>query len=275
MPAPKELNPDTGPLALFGYELRKRRETAGWTQEQLARRMRFSDSLIGQVERATRRPSRIFIERCEEALGLRGELLQHWPDLTREGSPRWFRTWLEIEGDAHAIRSWEPLVLPGLLQTEDYARAVISGRPGATPDQVEEALAIRMARQKIFQRADPPMYWAVIDECVLRRPIGGREVMRRQLEHLLEMLESPRVSIQIVPFDLGATTGLLGGFAIAQLRGAQDTAYLESIGTGHVTDRPEEIQAVNLRYETIRGDAHSQHASTNMIREMMVRVWTT
>lgn len=273
MPAPKDLNPDAGPLALFGYELRKHREAAGLSQEQLARRIRFSDSLIGQIERAGRRPSRTFIERCEEAFGLQGELLQHWPDLTREASPRWFRTWLEIEGEADALRSWEPLLLPGLLQTEDYARAVISGKPGATADQVEEALAIRMARQKLFLRADPPMYWAVIDECVLRRPIGGREVMYRQLEHLLEMVKSPRISIQVVPFDLGATTGLSGGFAIAQLREAADAAYLESAGVGHVTDRPEEVQAISVRYEAIRGDAHSQHTSTEMIKEMMVTVW--
>lgn len=275
MPAPKELNPDAGPLALFGYELRRHREVAGLSQDQLARRMRFSASLIGQIERATRRPSRVFIERCEEALGLNGELLHHWPGLTREAAPRWFRTWLEVESEAHTIRAWEPLLFPGLLQTEDYARAVISGKPGATPDQVEESLAVRVARQKVFQRTEPLMYWAVIDECVLRRPIGGREVMRRQLEHLLEMLESPRISIQIVPFDLGATTGLSGAFAIAQLRRGPDTAYLESAGAGHVTDRPEEVQAVNLRYETIRGDAHSQHASTKIIKEMMVKLWTT
>ncbi|GHE32983.1 transcriptional regulator [Streptosporangium violaceochromogenes] len=274
MPAPKDLDPDAGPLALFGYELRRHREASGLSQEQLARRVRFSNSLIGQIERADRRPSRTFIERCEEVFGLQGDLLQHWPDLTREASPRWFRTWLEIEGEADAIRSWEPLLLPGLLQTEDYARAVISGKPGATPDQVEEALTVRMARQKLFQRSNPPMYWAVIDEGVLRRPIGGPAVMRHQLEHLLEVLESPRVSLQVVPFDLGATTGLSGAFAIAQLRGAPDTVYLESAGTGQVTDRPEEVHATNLRYEAIRGDAHPQRTSTDMIREM-VRVWTS
>ncbi|SDI58228.1 Helix-turn-helix domain-containing protein [Sinosporangium album] len=276
MPAPKELNPDDSPQALFGFELRRRREALGLSQVQLGARIRFSSSLIGQVERAAKRPTRAFVERCEEALGLQGELLQLWPNLAQEASPRWFRNWLDVEAAADAIRSWEPLLLPGLLQTEDYARAVISGKPGATSEQVEEVLAVRMARQKVvFGRSDPPLFWAVIDESVLRRPIGGREVMRDQLEHLLEVVRSPRVSIQVVPFELGSTTGLSGAFAIAQAQGTPDTVYLESAGAGHVSDRSEDVHAINLRYEAIRGDAHSQRASTEMIRETMVTVWTS
>ncbi|MFF5246329.1 Scr1 family TA system antitoxin-like transcriptional regulator [Streptosporangium sp. NPDC000095] len=275
MPAPKELDPNAGPLALFGYELRKYRESLGWSQDQLADRIRFSTSMVGQVERAVRKPPRVFVERCETALGLSGELLTHWPILTRETSPRWFRSWLEVEAEAEVIRTWEPLVLPGLLQTEEYARAVIRGKPGATDDHVAKALDIRMGRKKIFQRTNQPMYWVVIDESVLRRPIGGSDVMRRQLAYLLEAIKSPRISIQVVPFGLGATTGLSGGFAVAQIRGARDTAYLESAGAGHVTDRPEEVEEIILRYEVIRGDAHSKSVSIELIREVMVEAWTT
>jgi hypothetical protein len=147
--------------------------------------------------------------------------------------------------EARTLHTWQPLVVPGLLQTEEYARVVIRGEPGITDEQVERAVAARMERQEIFARAAPPLFRAVLDEGVLYRPIGGKEVMRRQLERLVEAVESPRIGIQVVPMALGMTTGILGGFVIAQLPGGPDTVYIQSAIHGHVTNRPEDVEAIH------------------------------
>ncbi|WP_204018850.1 helix-turn-helix domain-containing protein [Sphaerimonospora thailandensis] len=252
---------------------RQSQKNVGWSQEQLADRIRFSPSLVGFIERAQRPPSRDFVERCDEALGANGELLRLWPLISREASPRWFREWLDIEQEAHTLRTWQPLLVPGLLQTEEYARAVLRGEPGVTDEQAEKAVQARLERQIILSRSNPPMFWVVLDEGVLHRPIGGRDVMRRQLERLSEMAESPRIAVQVVPLALGATTGLLGGFVIAQLSGSPDTVYLESAGDGQVTDRSENVEALHVRYDAIRAEAHPQHVSIELIRKA-AKTWT-
>ncbi|GAA0856069.1 hypothetical protein GCM10009525_88540 [Streptosporangium amethystogenes subsp. fukuiense] len=111
------------------------------------------------------------------------------------------------------------------------------------------------------------MLWVILDEGVLQRPIGGKEVMRHQLHHLLEMLDRPRVGIQIVPLALGSTTGTSGGFVIAQLPENPDMVYAESVAHGHVTNRPEDVGAIRARYDTIRAEANPQYVSIELIRE--------
>ncbi|SDH09150.1 Helix-turn-helix domain-containing protein [Sinosporangium album] len=269
--ASNELDPASSPLALFGAELRRIRSAQNLTLEQLAERIMFSPSLVGAIERATRRPGRDFVERCEEELGLSGELIRLWPLISKESSPKWFRSWTRIEQEARTLRTWEPLLVPGLLQTPGYARAVLSGEPGVSMERVEEMLEARLQRQILFQRQTPPMFQALIDESVLHRPIGGAEVMRQQLEHLLKQMAHPRITIQVVPLAVGSTTGLLGGFVIAQLGGAHDAVYLETANNGQVTDRMDDVDAVSLRYDAIRAWAHPLHVSENVIREMLVK----
>ncbi|MEU7830537.1 MULTISPECIES: helix-turn-helix transcriptional regulator [unclassified Nonomuraea] len=269
-----ELDPDAGPLAWFGYELRKFRIDKGLTIDQLANRVGFSPSLVGSVERAARNPSKDFTERCEEALGLSGELLARWPSISRERSPKWFRPWLEIEQSATALRTWEPLIVPGLLQTTDYARAIFTGKPGTTPEQVEEALAARMERQAILARSKPPMFWAVLDEGILYRPVGGETVTRLQLEHLIVLAESTRITIQVLPYSALSTTGLLGGFMLAKVNGMPEAAYLESAGQGQVRDAPDEVAALSVRYDAICAEALPQHVSLKVIKERLVTAWS-
>ncbi|MFG1874596.1 helix-turn-helix transcriptional regulator [Sphaerisporangium sp. NPDC049003] len=267
MYVPPDPDPTVKPLVFLGAEMRKRRIRANLTQDRLARTIQFSQSLVGFIERGERTPSQNFMQRYDDALNAGGELVRLWAHLTRGASPRWFRNWLEVEHEAHTLHSWEPLVVPGLLQTDAYARVVIRGEPGLTEEQVETAVQARMERQKILTQSTPPMLWVVLDEGVLHRPIGGNKTMHRQLERLLEADESPRVSIQIVPLTLGATTGTSGGFIIAQLPGDGDTVYIESATHGHVTNRLEDVEAIRARYDKIRADAHPQHVSIQLIRE--------
>ncbi|MEV7964784.1 helix-turn-helix transcriptional regulator [Sphaerisporangium sp. NPDC088356] len=263
----------TANLDHFGAELRKCRERANFTQDRLAEITRFSRSLLGFIERGQRTPSRDLAQRCDDALGAGGELVRLWVHLSGEVSPHWFRGWLGVEQEAHTLHTWQPIVVPGLLQTEEYARAILRGKAGIRDHEVEGFVAARMERQAILAREAPPMLWVVLDEGVLHRPVGGQEVMRRQIERLLKAAASPRIAIQILPLALGVTTGVLGGFVIAQLPGCPDTVYLESALNGQVTSRAEDVGAINATYDTIRAQAHPQHVSIELIREAE-KVWT-
>ncbi|MFI6506298.1 Scr1 family TA system antitoxin-like transcriptional regulator [Streptosporangium sp. NPDC050855] len=262
-----DLDPRVSNLALFGAELRKYRKRAKITQDELAEVTQFSRSLLSFVERGERTPSRNLAQRCDEVLEAGGELVQLWEYITHAASPRWFRGWLDVEPAAHTLHTWEPLVMPGLLQTEEYARAVIRGEPGITDEQTEKAVTARMERQTILGRDDPPLFRAVIDEGVLYRPIGGGDVMRRQLERLVRAMESPRIGVQIVPMELGVTTGILGGFVIAQLPGNPDMVYIESATNGYVSSRPEDVEAIHARYDALRAEAQPRRASIELIRK--------
>ncbi|MEU9888989.1 helix-turn-helix transcriptional regulator [Sphaerisporangium sp. NPDC051011] len=273
MSVPPEPDPTVKPLVILGAEMRKHRIRANLSQLRLAGIMQFSQSLVGFTERGMRTPSHNFMQRYDDAVGARGELVRLWAHLTRGASPRWFRNWLEIEQEAHALHAWEPLYVPGLLQTEEYATLVIRGEPGITLDQVEKAVTARMERQAIFDRPEPPMLRVLLDEGILYRPIGDKQVMHCQLLRLLEAVESPRIGIQIVPMSLGVTTGLLGGFAIAQLSGSPDRVYIESATHGHVSDRPEDVEAIHSRYDVLRAAAQPQHVSLELIREAE-KLWT-
>ncbi|GAA1255483.1 helix-turn-helix transcriptional regulator [Sphaerisporangium rubeum] len=273
MSVPPEPVPPTKPLILLGAEMRKHRNRANITQDRLAGVIQFSQSLIGFIERGERNPSHNFMQRYDDAVGAGGDLVRLWADLTQGASPRWFRDWLDVEKEAHTLHSWEPLVVPGLLQTEAYARAVIRGEPGITDEQVHTAVQARMKRQTVLSRANPPMLRVVLDEGVLRRPIGGTDIMSRQLQHLMDIVDSHRITIQVVPLALGATTGVSGAFILAQLRGRTDTVYIESATHGHVTNQPDDVEAIRARYDQIRAEAHPQHVSISLIREAQ-KSWT-
>ncbi|WP_436758518.1 helix-turn-helix domain-containing protein [Streptosporangium sp. V21-05] len=253
--------------ALFGAELRKHRKKEKMIQDDLAEATQFSRSLLSFTERGERNPSHNLAQRCDAALGANGELVRYWTYMTHAASPRWFRDWLEIEPAAHTLHTWQPLLVPGLLQTEEYARAVLRGKPGVTDDEVERLVAARMARQAIFARVGPPMLRVVLDEGVLYRPIGGKEVMHDQIERMLIGFASPKIAIQVLPLALGVTTGVLGGFVIAQIQGSADIVYLESALNGQVTNRSEDVEAIQATYDTIRAEAQSQHVSIDVIRE--------
>lgn len=275
MPQESVLNPADSPTALFGFELRRHRKERGWSQQRLARAVRYSLGTISMIETAKRSPTEEFARHCDEALEADGALLRLWPMVSHTSAPPWFRPWLDVEATADAIRMWGPLIVPGILQTEDYARAVLSGDIGVTPEHVEDQVKTRIERQDILKRPTPPLLWVILDESVLHRPIGSPEVMTAQLEHLIQAGQAARIGIQVLPFSAYCTAGLAGGFAIAQAHGTMDTAYVESAGVlGRVTERREDVRALIYRYDAIRSEALSQRESLNLIKETMQR-WTS
>jgi transcriptional regulator with XRE-family HTH domain len=266
--------PDAGasPLALFGAELRHYRTAAGLSQEQLGERIGYSGALVGAVETARRMPTEDFPARCDEVTDLRtgGALVRlrgHMREqLRRQVWPAWFREWPGIEREAVTLRSWELAVVPGLLETAAYARAVLRAvLPGATDDEVEAHASARLQRQEILQRQDPPMLWAIMDECVLRRRVGDGRIMRTQLTHLIEIAQHPKVKILIVPASAGAHVGVGGPFAIAELRDTPEWAYLDTAAHGQITDHPETVKACAQVFDTLRAEALPPRASLDLI----------
>ncbi|MEV6032592.1 helix-turn-helix transcriptional regulator [Nonomuraea sp. NPDC052116] len=256
---------------VYGEVLKKARNSAGLSQTALGDLLSCSESLVGLIERGKRRPGKKFTLAAEAILGLNGELFGLLPNTTVMSTPKWFSEWPKVEEKAHTIRTWQPLVVPGLLQTARYARAILSAEPGVAERWIEEAVETRLRRQSVFEREDPPMYWALLDECVLLRPVGGKEVMREQLEHLLKMGERPNISLQIVPLEIGVTAGLLGGFALAQGDGLPDHVYLEAAEQASVSAREDTVRHVNVRYDAIHTWAHPIHVSQRLIREVAAR----
>ncbi|MEW9549637.1 Scr1 family TA system antitoxin-like transcriptional regulator [Nonomuraea sp. NPDC050783] len=253
----------------YAERLRRYRTEQGLSQERLADRVPYSEAAVGHVERLMRKPSESLTRELEKALGLQGELMELLPEIHGIG-PKWFREWPRVEKLAHTIRTSEPMLVPGLLQTESYARNVFRGKPGITEEEVEAALFFRLRRQQIFGRPRPPVYSALLDESVLRRPIGGGEVMREQLQKLLDVINPPFVTVRILPLSAGLATGCLGAFEIATLLdGGPDHAYVESAGEGRVTIRAKTVQALMVRWEALSGMAHPVNRSREVIHEVM------
>ncbi|MEV4379489.1 helix-turn-helix transcriptional regulator [Streptosporangium sp. NPDC049644] len=262
----------------FGRELRKYRILSGLTQRQLCTVVPIAVSHLSMLENGHRAPTRKLAHQLDEAFDLGTTLVDLLDRLDRVATqvPRWFRPWLAFEPLSVSQRIWEPLIVPGLLQTEQYAEAILSRSPGVTPEQVKENIAARMDRKSILRRPDPPMLWAILDEGILHRPIADPEVMRGQFHYLLEMSESPWLSLQVLPYTARNVLGLLGGFTIADMPGsAPPVAYIDSQSTeDRVSERTEEVKRLEFRYDLIRADALSRSDSRDMIKEAIQR-WTT
>lgn len=273
MPPAREPEGEASPLAFFATELRRLREQAGWSQGRLGQEISYSNGLISMVETARRIPSLDFAERCDQALDTDGTLVRIWPMLAYGALPSRFRPWVDIERQAHTLRGWDPLLIPGLLQTPGYARTILQADPGVTDERVEELLTARLERQKMLEGAAPPLLWTVFDEGVLRRSIGGPEIMRDQLAALLAVSERRQVSVQVLSREAGATggaiAGLEGGFLIAGIEGSLDSVFVESAAVGHVTDHPRDVAVICKRYESIRSAALPARASADLIAKVM------
>jgi transcriptional regulator with XRE-family HTH domain len=262
---------DGTPQGVFGAELRYYRERAGLTQTQLAALVNVSHDVISKIEKGKRPPAEGFPERLDAVpeLDTRGGLARLWASLRKglrnRAVPGWFRPWAEFEAEATTLHSYEPLLVPGLLQTEKYARAILAVRPGISEDELEAQVAARIERQAIVERADAPQFWYVLDEAVLHRCIGGKKVMHDQLLHLADVAELPKVSIQVIPASAGAHAGLLGAFVIADLDGSASIVYLETSAEGQVTDSPAIVAHVTYRFDSLRSEALPRSASRDLI----------
>jgi Domain of unknown function (DUF5753)/Helix-turn-helix domain len=261
------------PQRLLGGMLAYYRNRAGLTPEQLGTRVYHSGSQIRKVEKGTRTLTPDLAKACENIpeLGCNGaltELLDLLNDqLKRRPFPGWFAEWPDKEAEATRLRNFEPLVIPGLLQTEAYARAMLSTRLDSTSEEVGQAVAARMERQRILERNQPPELSAILDEAALRRPVGGPEVMRGQLAHLT--MRRPTVAIQVIPLTAGAHEGLKGGgFVLADFEDSASIAYQDAAASGQIIEDPRVVGALAHTWDTLRLEALPRVASLALIEEI-------
>ena len=239
------------------------------TQEAAAAELRVSLSSYKKIEQGINRPQRDFAQRCDEFFGTPGVFERIYADLVSEPYPGWFGPRVVYEDRATAIWEWEQRGMPGLIQTEAYARAVVRAcRPYDPPESTEKVIRGRMDRQEILKRDDPPRLWITLAEGVLRQAVGGPDVMTEQLDHLLKVSESQTAVIQVLPFSATDAPGADGPAALFEFADNQPVAYLEGWEAGRVVESPSEVAAIRVALTMIQGCALSPTDSRQLIREI-------
>ena len=282
--APGGAAPAGGPTVLrmlLGAQLRRLRETAGVTRDDAGYHIRASGSKISRMELGRVSFKERDVTDLLEFYGIddvaeKEKLVQ----LTREANatpwyqkfqdvvPDWFHVFVGLEEAAQLIRVYEVQFVPGLLQTEEYARAVIlQGAPALDSDEVERRVALRLGRQKLLTRENPPRYWVVMDEAALRRPMGGRDVHVGQIERLIDLVGEPNITIQVMPFRYGGHAAEGGAFTIMRFPETDlpDVVYMEYLTGAHYIDKPEEVE----RYAAVMERLSVAGTSPDRTREIL------
>ncbi|GAA2403050.1 helix-turn-helix transcriptional regulator [Streptomyces glaucosporus] len=244
---------------VLGKRLRDLRQQAGLTYEKAGAALDVTHATIRRMERAEVGLKIPYVEKLLRTYGVTDQAeIDGFLALAREANrpgwwhryrdvlPEWFSAFVSLESESHVIRAYEPHYVPGLLQTEDYARAVLrAGQPHAPEEEIERGLALRMERQRILAREEPPLLWVVMDETVLRRPIGGPGVMREQIARLIEACSMPTVRLQVMPFAAGPHPAMYGPFHIFRFPVPElpDVAYSESLVGAVYFDRRDDVSA--------------------------------
>lgn len=254
----------------FGKQLKLLRERAGLTQAELGARVGYSADQIASVECGRRIPKPDLIDKADEVLGARGILKAMKEQCALERYPAFFRDAAEIEKEAAELYSYENQVLVGLLQTKDYARAVLGMcRPLLDEELIEQRVAARLDRQAIFSVRPAPIMGFVMEEAILRRPYGGKHVLRGQLEHLLLIGEKRNVELQVMPTDREDHAGADGPFILMIPKGGSQIAYIEGQGRGILLTDREEVRTIAARYGIIRAQALNPGESLALIEKVL------
>jgi transcriptional regulator with XRE-family HTH domain len=267
---------------LLGGQLRRLREGAGMTPEQAGYEIRASRSKISRLENGrVKLKSRDVTDlltlygvtdedtRSKFLALVRQSNTEDWWRKYSDILPDWFETYVGLEAAAATIRSFEVQFVHGLFQTEDYARAVL-GRRTAPPKEVERRVALRLKRQDLLSRPNPPRIWSVMDEAVLRRPVGGRAVMRAQFRHLIEVAEFPRVTLQVVPFASGSHAGESGSFTVLRFeeRDLPDVVYLEQLTGAIYLDQRADVERYLEVVNELSTEALTPDETTRFIEQV-------
>ena len=278
----------SGPTVLriaLGAQLRKYREATGLTTAEAAEVIRATHSKISRLERGRTTARQRDVADLLSLYGVtdeaeRDKLLE----LTREASvpgwwqqyndilPRWLELYIGLEKAASVIRSYEMQFIHGLLQTEDYARAVILIANARAPAaEIDRRVSVRMKRQQLLAQAGAPELWTVLDEAVLRRPPGGAAVMRAQLAHLLELTALPNLTLQVIPFDVGPHAAAGGPFTILRFPEPDlpDLVYLEQLDSAHYLDHPDEVVGYLEVMHQLAAQAETGTASQDWLRTLL------
>ncbi|MEU6058689.1 helix-turn-helix transcriptional regulator [Streptomyces sp. NPDC047097] len=267
----KKLDPDSSPQAAFGARLRSAREERGWTQEELARRIGYSSTHLSSVETGRKLPT-LRLARSSDAVFGTGDMFERlYRKVRNAGLLEGFPQLVEREAEAVEIRLYEVGVVPGLLQTEEYATVLAESvvRRGAiSEEQAEERVTLVAERQAVLVRTPAPWVFAVLDESCLRRPVGPPGVMRAQLDRLLEFGELPNTTLQVAPFTMGEHRPFSLPVTILTLPDRSLLSYAESAQQGHLERDNTFVVPLLTAYHHLQADALSQAESVAMISEL-------
>jgi transcriptional regulator with XRE-family HTH domain len=269
-------DPYSSPLAFFTAKLKRLREQASMTLEEVAKRTNFALSTVSAYETGRRIASPDFAKLADELFGTSDELAELQKLVENVSLLPWFRERAEVERKAAEIREYESYQIPGLLQTEDYARAVMSvGRPKQSSEEIERAVALRMTRQEILEPRDglpvdqmqTPRYWAIIDESALQRTVGSAEIMRVQHEHLVEMAQQAYVTIQIITNKKGPTSAYGRAFTILVSHNNSSVVYLEDPNSAHYIRDRDDVNRYTLIFDHLRASALDDTQTLQLLKD--------
>ena len=269
MPRVRTLTPGASPTHFFGSEVRRARESAGMPQAELGALVPCDKSVVSRIEAGLVQADEAFARACDASFPhLDGFFLRFWKDCQTWSAafPAAFQEFAAYEAEALTIWTFQHSLVPGLLQTEGYARSVLERHPNVTTEQVTERLSARLTRQSVLERMDPPLLWVLLDENVLHRQVGGVMIMQDQMTDLAAMARRPNVTVQLISRE-EAHVGLTGAFSMAETSDAL-VAHLEHIADGLMTDSPAIVAQASTRFDALKADAYRRSESLTLIEEM-------
>ncbi|WP_406861555.1 helix-turn-helix transcriptional regulator [Streptomyces sp. HUAS MG47] len=263
-------NGSPGAAKAFGRLLRFYRERAKVSQQTLGDETSYSKSQVAMIERGERRPKGNFVAIADEFLGAQGALLEVAEEVTASGMAAWFEDYVLEEQKAAGIHMYESHLIPGLLQTMDYARAVFNcGVPPLEDDEIEAGVAARLARQHVLQRKPAPLTTFVLEKAALTKPLGGPEVLRKNLLHMCEIAELRNIAIQVMPEDRWTHAGLSGPFVLLETEERKSQlVYVEGQGGRYFLSEQPEVGECFARYSELRAQAHTPEDSVRLIEQV-------
>lgn len=265
----KELDPEQSPIAAFGARLRSKREERGWTQEELAPRIGYGSSHVSAVETARKPPTFRFAKSADKVFG-GYEFEGAWQELKRGSLLEGFPQYVGYEPRAVEIRLYEIGVIPGLLQTPEYAQVLANSavRRGAIPpEHAVERVTFLAERQAALERPRPPMMHVVMDESCIRRQVGGAGVMRTQLDRLIEFANQPHTMLQMAPFDIGERRAFHLPVNLITLPDRSVLCYAESQTRGHLDRDATSVMPMLMAYHQLQAEALSQTETVAVIQQ--------
>lgn len=265
------LEDDSGAvLKAVSRQLKLWREAAGLKQAEFGAAIGYGEEMVSAVERGRRIPKPEYLDRADEALGAGGKISAMKKDVEEARYPKKVRDLAKLEGEAVELGAYGNHNVHGLLQTEEYARALFDmRRPAYSRDEVDRQVSARMSRQEIFEWQPAPTLTFVQEEVTLRRPIGGRMVLRRQLERLLEVGQLRHVEVQIMPTDRDDHAGMAGELRVLKLNDGTSVGYSEAQLTSRLISNPKEVQILEMRYGIIRAQALTPRESLAFIEKVL------
>lgn len=256
--------------ARLGSEIRRLRRITDISQDRLAKMVNISPAMMSSLERGTRTPKREHAEAIDAALNAGGALERLWINLTnQEDVPGWFREIVLMERQAIDIREYQIALVPGVLQTADYARTILKhGRPWDGQEEVNRLVDARLNRAEGVMKAGSPLLWFVVDEVVVQRMIGTQEIMRGQLAYLLQLIDGDVIRLQLVPQDTPTHPGLSGPFRIMSFSDRPPVAHAEHLVGEELIESSEGVQRCNAIFGALQAEALSPRASAELLRKM-------